>query len=185
MRWLKKPSGEPLAVTMPGVKLGDRLLVIGGTDLALIAALASKPGLTGRACVLDESEEIRARAAAEIEREGVLIESFASPLTALPFDPSSFDLVVMRNVLSTLASDRRDAVIAEVARVVRPGGRSVAIDDGRRGGLAGLIGGGGGAASGEELAAHLAAGGFRAVRVLAEREKLIFVEGVKPGLGSA
>ena len=185
MRWLKKPTGEPLAVTMPGVKLGDRLLVIGGADTALITALASKPGLTGRACVLDESEEIRARAAATIEREGVLVESFAATLTALPFEAASFDLVVMRNVLSALAGDRRPAVIAEVERVIRPGGRCVTVDDGRRGSLGGLIGGARGAASGEELSSFLGGGGFRAVRVLAEREGLVFVEGVKPGLGGA
>jgi ubiquinone/menaquinone biosynthesis C-methylase UbiE len=183
MRWLRKPSGDPLAVTMPGVKLGDRLLVIGAADTALIVALASKAGLTGRACVLDESDDVRARAAAAIEREGVLIESFSSPLTALPFDPASFDIVVMRNVLSTITEDRRAPVVTEVERVVRPGGRSVTIDDVRRGGLGGLLGGARSAVDGQGLSALLSASGFRAVRVLAEREGLLFVEGVKPGLG--
>ena len=35
-------ADEPLALSMTGVKLGDRLLVIGANDPQLIAALAIK-----------------------------------------------------------------------------------------------------------------------------------------------
>jgi hypothetical protein len=40
MRWFRKPAGDPLAVSMSGLKLGDRLLVLGCSDPRLIAALA-------------------------------------------------------------------------------------------------------------------------------------------------
>ena len=40
MAWFRKSQLDPLAVTMAGVKLGDRLLVIGGSDPGLTAALA-------------------------------------------------------------------------------------------------------------------------------------------------
>jgi ubiquinone/menaquinone biosynthesis C-methylase UbiE len=181
MRWLKKSVGEPLAVSMSGIKLGDRLLVIGASDTALAAALAGKAGLTGRACLLDESEPARHRAATAIEKQGVLIESFTAPLTALPFDPDSFDVVLIRNALAETSPDSRARALAEVQRIVRPGGRCIVIDDAPRGGIAGLVGGrkaqqypDGGAA---EL---LTEAGFRGVRTLAEREGLVFVEGVRP-----
>lgn len=184
MQWLRKPAGDPLAVSMPGVKLGDRLLVLGCSDTPLIAALATKAGLTGRACILDESDHVRERAAANVEREGALVESFAAPLTALPFDAAAFDIVVIRNSLANVAPDRQPLAAAEVHRVLRPGGRCVVIDDGARGGLAGLMGGGrsrGSYASDQGAPPLLSAAGFRGVRTLAEREGLIFVEGVKPG----
>ncbi|MBW8713960.1 MAG: NAD(P)-dependent alcohol dehydrogenase, partial [Acidobacteria bacterium] len=54
MGWFRRAAPtEPLAITMTGVKLGDRLLVIGAGDPRLIAALATKSGLTGRASVVD------------------------------------------------------------------------------------------------------------------------------------
>ena len=183
MSWLRKPVGDPLAVSMPGVKLGDRLLVLGCSDTRLIAALATKAGLTGRTCIVDESEDTRAKAAATVEREGALVESFAAPMTSLPFDAASFDLVIVRNVLRDAPADRRVPLATEAHRVLRPGGRCLVIDDGRRGGLSALLGGrredpAYGGAAGPSMV--LGQSGFRGARVLAEREGLVFVEGVKP-----
>ncbi len=178
----KTEPGEPLAVAMSGVKLGDRLLVLGCGDPPLIARLAGKAGLTGRACALDESQEKTARAAAAVERDGVLIEPFTAPWSALPFDPSSFDVVVMRDVLPALEPEPRVRCVQEALRVLRDGGRCVAIDRGSRGGLGALLGGHGNQqyASAGGAPRALDAEGFVAVRTIAEREGLVFVEGVKP-----
>lgn len=167
---------------MAGVKLGDRLLVMGTADTALIAALAGKAGLTGRACALDASESATTSAARIVEGEGALVETYTAPWTMLPFDRDAFDVVVLRNVLNTLDADARLRSVGDVYRVLRPGGRAVVIEDRHRGRLAGLVrtapidpqyerSGG---------AVHaLEAAGFRAVRTLAERQGQIFVEGVK------
>jgi ubiquinone/menaquinone biosynthesis C-methylase UbiE len=182
MPWFRKSTLDPLAVTMPGIKLGDRLLVVGGGDAALTAALAGKAGLTGRACVVDASAETTARVAAAVERHGILIESFTAPWTMLPFDPGAFDAVIIRNVLKELDETARLRAVGEVLRVLRPGGRAVVIEDTGRGGLASLWRGdpadpryvrSGGATH------VLEAAGFRGVRTLAEREGQLFVEGVK------
>ena len=141
MRWFRKPVGDPLTVSMTGLKLGDRLLFLGSSDTALAAALAGKVGLTGRACLVDEPPDRVTAAAAVVEQEGALVESFAAPLTALPFEASSFDVVVARNVFPAVASSARGGVVAEVNRVVRAGGRCIVIDDVPRGALGGLIGG--------------------------------------------
>lgn len=185
MRWLKKAAGEPLAVSMSGIKLGDRLLVMGVSDIPLIIALAGKAGLTGRAVVFDDSQPRLQRAAAAIEREGVLVESFSAPLTTLPFESEAFDVVVVRNVLPAAPAESRAPAVAEVHRVIRPGGRAVVIDA-HRGGLAGLFGGGSNREYQNSGAAPLlTAAGFRGVRTLAAREGLVFVEGVKAGSGTA
>lgn len=183
MRWLRKPAGDPLAVTMSGIKLGDRFIAIGSSDTALVAALAIKAGLTGRACLVDEPELDLARAAADIEREGALVETVSAPLTSLPFEPGSFDVAILRNVLGASAPGRRASVLAEIHRVVRPGGRCVVIEGGPRGGVAGFFRSGSAGGKADKAGGApslLPAAGFRGVRVLAETEGLIFVEGVKP-----
>jgi ubiquinone/menaquinone biosynthesis C-methylase UbiE len=187
MRWFRKPTGDPLTVSMSGLKLGDRLLMLGCSDTALVAALASKVGLTGRACLLDESADRLHAAAAAVEQEGVLVESVTSPMSSLPFEPGSFDVVVARNAFPAIPGGTRAAVVGEVARVVRGGGRCIVIDDLPRGGLGGLIGGhrAEDASPGSMAVALLTAAGFRGVRTLAEREGFVFVEGVKAGEGSA
>jgi ubiquinone/menaquinone biosynthesis C-methylase UbiE len=187
MRWLRKPAGDSLAVTMSGIKLGDGLVAIGSSDTNLVAALAIKAGLTGRACMVDEPEQDLTRAAADIEREGALVESFSAPLTSLPFAPESFDVAILRNVLGASDMARRTSILSEVHRVVRGGGRCVVIEGGPRSGLAGLFRSGSAAGEAEADKAGgapslLPAAGFRGVRVLAEAEGLIFVEGVKPAV---
>jgi ubiquinone/menaquinone biosynthesis C-methylase UbiE len=167
---------------MSGLKLGDRLLIVGSSDPALTAALAAKVGLTGRACLVDESEARVAAAASEVERQGALVESFTAPSSALPFDAEAFDVVVLRNAVSALPPPGRASAMSEVVRVVRPGGRCIAIEDIPRGGLWAAVtahGGGGSATAGKEAVEQLTAAGFRGVRLLAERDGVAFVEGLK------
>ena len=178
MRWLRSsPPGDPLAVTMTGVKLGDRLLIIGGTHEKLVAQLALKPGLTGRTCVLDQNKDVATRAAAAAEGEGALVEQETAPHTMLPHNEGSFDIVVLNHALGALAPDRRMQVVNEARRVLRDGGRCIAIENAARGGLASLVSKGG--VPNSDLEQAFSASGLRAVRTLAEREGLVFVEGAR------
>jgi ubiquinone/menaquinone biosynthesis C-methylase UbiE len=181
MRYLRKSELEPLAISMCGLKLGHRFLVIGTSDLELVARLAGKVGLTGRACLLDESAARTTTAAAAVEQQGALVESFTAPVTALPFEAGAFDAVVMRNALAAIEPPRRSRAIGEIFRVVRPGGRCIAIEDLPKSGIRALVTGrGGGTPSAGPIAVELlTTAGFRGVRLLAEREGIAFVEGVK------
>jgi ubiquinone/menaquinone biosynthesis C-methylase UbiE len=184
MKWVRvfKSSGDPLAVLMAGIKLGDRLLVVGCSDPVLIARLAVKTGLTGRAMALDERETLSARAADVAAREGALIETATAPWTALPLDGDTFDVTVIHDVFSYLAAGERLGCAREVQRVLRPGGRCLVIDTAARAGLGALVHRRSShpdyAASGGAVT-PLESAGLRAVRTLAEREGLVFVEGVK------
>ena len=48
--------------------------------------------------------------------------TFSSQLSSLPFAAASFDYVVSLDVLGHIEADEKDAVLAEVKRVLRPGG---------------------------------------------------------------
>ena len=76
-----------------------------------------------------------------------------------------------------LPRERRTAVLTEARRVLRDGGRCVAIEPSRRGVLASLVGRP--APDTGDLEGALATAGFRAVRTLAEREGMAFIEGAR------
>jgi ubiquinone/menaquinone biosynthesis C-methylase UbiE len=175
--FLRATGTESLAVSMAGIKLGNRLLVVGCSDPGLIAQLATKTGLTGRACAVDDDHATVTRAASIALREGALVETFVSPLGTLPLEASAFDVVVVRDALSRLPHESRIGCLAEGRRVLRPGGRCLVIDRARRG-LAALVGA---AAPGYAPVALLEAAGFKAARVLAERNGLMFAEAVNAG----
>jgi ubiquinone/menaquinone biosynthesis C-methylase UbiE len=179
MRFLRR-GDDPytFATTMIGVKLGDRLLQLGCADGALLAALAGKVGLTGRACGVDRDDDALAKAQAAAARAGVLVELQRAPYTDVPFDAGSFDVVILRGILLSLATDARGAAAAEALRVLRPGGRAIVVDTARRGGLGALFASRPAADPSYDAEDLLRKAGCRAVRTLAEREGLRFVEGV-------
>jgi SAM-dependent methyltransferase len=178
----KSAPGEPLAVTMAAVKLGDRFLAVGVRDPALIAVLAVKAGLTGTACAVDADETAVANAAAAIERDGALAEVTCAPWGIWSYDEGSFDVALIRDLLPSLASYSRSRCISEVLRVLRPGGRVVIIEPAARGGFGAML-------SRQTMDAdYIATGGparalkdegFAAVRVLAEVDGTTYVEGIK------
>jgi SAM-dependent methyltransferase len=181
-KWFRPAALDPLSVSMAGAKLGDRVLVVGCSDPRLIAALAAKTGLSGRACAVDESSELATAAGRVALKEGTLVETSSTPPTALAFERGSFDLVVLRDVLATRDRQSRQLIVREAGRVLRPGGRCMVIDTLGRGGMAALLGAhppsptDDGAGEAIEI---LKSQGFVAVRTLAERDGLRFVEAIK------
>lgn len=183
--FLKRQDPFGLVVGMTGVKLGDRLLHVGCAHGGLLGAVAGKVGLSGRAVVVVPDEPSANRARKGAADAGVLIEVEIGPSTRLSFDAESFDLVVVDDTAGLLGSQRsedRAASMRELLRILRPGGRAMIIGAAPRVGLGKLFGAQTGpsiAASGEANTA-LEGHGFRLVRTLAERDGLVFVEGVKP-----
>jgi len=183
MRWFRKSSSESLAVSMAGVKLGDRLLVVGCGDPILLAQIAVKTGLTGHALAVDEREAVVTAAAEIATREGALVETATAQWTSLPVDNDSFDVAVVRDVLRHLPAHRRAACISEVGRALRPGGRCLVIDGSARKGLSGLVRSGPRVGDYDDHGGPVqifTAQGFKAARILAERDGLLFAEAVKP-----
>ena len=173
---------------MTGVKLGDSLLCIGCSDASLLSAIGSKVGLSGRvsAIVRDAGDAARARRGAE--DAGILLELETGGPGRFPFDDGAFNLIVVDNqegTLTSLGPEERVAVMRECFRTLAPRGRAVVIERATRGGLGALLRASGAqpadpryATSGGAIAA-LEAEGFRAARLLAERQGLSFFEGVR------
>jgi ubiquinone/menaquinone biosynthesis C-methylase UbiE len=181
---LRRKRDDPylLVVGMTGVRMGDRLAQIGCAHGGRLAAVAAKVGLTGRAVAIVPDEASAARARKGVEDAGVLVDIEVAPTTRLPVDADAFDLVVVDDtggLLGAMRAEDRVATVRELLRILRPGGRVVVIGAATRGGLGALFS----RASPTppfDPQPSLAADGFKMVRLLAEREGLIFVEGVKP-----
>jgi ubiquinone/menaquinone biosynthesis C-methylase UbiE len=175
-----------LAVGMVGTKMGDRFVQIGCAHGARLGAIAAKVGLSGRAVAIVPDEASAARARTGAEQAGMLVDVEVAPMTALPAGDHAFDVAVIDDtggLVAALRPDDRGRLVRELFRILRPGGRVVALGLLPRRGLAALLQRGSAepsmAATGA-LQELLAADGFRPVRTLAERDGLVFVEAAKP-----
>ena len=109
-----------------GLRPGMHALDVGcgtGDDVRAMAAIV---GASGRAVGIDVSEALLAEARKRAEADGVTIELHAGDAHALPFADGSFDVVRTERVLQHVQDPAR--VLAEMARVARPGGRIAAAE---------------------------------------------------------
>jgi ubiquinone/menaquinone biosynthesis C-methylase UbiE len=185
--FLKRGDPYLLVVGMTGVKMGDRLVQIGCADGGRLAAVAAKVGLSGRAVLVAPDSASAARGRRGAEGAGVLVEIEEAPPTRLPFDADAFDVAIVDDtagLIGTMRAEDRVASLRDVGRVLRGGGRVVLIGAAERGGIGAILqrAQGGPQFAGSPLAKEaLEAEGFKAVRTLAERDGLVFVEGIKSG----
>ena len=96
----------------------------GGMDL-LIAAM--HVGTSGRAIGVDMTAEMRERAAAGARALGLAhVDVRDGDATQLPVDDASVDVVISNGVLNLVPLKNR--AVAEIARVIKPGGRAQIAD---------------------------------------------------------
>jgi SAM-dependent methyltransferase len=178
MFFLRKSTLERLPVAMSGVRMGERALQIGVDDSSLVGAIAAKVGLSGHAAVAVPDERQAARARAGAARAGALADVQVTTPDALPFADEAFDVVVLHaGAFANAFSDQGVALLGQSRRVLRAGGRIVVIEGRGRGFFSRFRP----TAPSDQSAAPraLASAGFRAARLLAEREGYRFSEAVR------
>ena len=171
---------------MIGVRMGERALQIDVSDLPLTTAIAAKPGLSGQSTLVVNDEQTAERVRTAASESGLLVDLHVTRFETLPFAAAAFDVVIFHQPERTLAPldpIARARVAAECHRVLRTGGRLIALDRGAPTGLAALLRRAEAPNPAYEAsggtAAILRAGGFTTVRILAEREGYRFVEALK------
>ena len=117
--------GNPLAVAE--LRVGERVLDLGSGGGIDVLLSARRVGPTGFAYGVDMTDEMLALARANAVRAGATnVEFLKGTIEDLPVDDAAVD-VVISNCVVNLSTDK-PAVLAEVFRVLVPGGR-VGISD--------------------------------------------------------
>jgi ubiquinone/menaquinone biosynthesis C-methylase UbiE len=113
---------------LAALRSGEHILDIGcGTGTLAIMA---KRRVGGRGAVhgIDASPEMVEHARMKAKRAGVDITFTAAPAQALPLPDQSIDIVTSTLMLHHLPRKARPHIVREIKRVLKPGGRFLAID---------------------------------------------------------
>ncbi|HEX4757999.1 MAG TPA: methyltransferase domain-containing protein [Terracidiphilus sp.] len=109
---------------------GERVLDVGcGTGTLAIAA-KRQVGPAGYICGVDASREMIGRAISKAAKAGHEVDFKNALVEALPFPDAHFDAVLSSMMLHHLPGKVRRQCAAEIRRVLKPGGRVLAVDFG-------------------------------------------------------
>src|SRR6478752_5037463 len=111
------------------LRAGERVLDVGVGPALLAAQMAEAVGPTGAVHGIDVSEQMLAAArnrVAQLPKGHARVALVASSADAIPYLDESFDVVVSTQVFEYVPDI--PAALAEVRRVLRPGGRLLLLD---------------------------------------------------------
>jgi ubiquinone/menaquinone biosynthesis C-methylase UbiE len=109
---------------------GESVLDVGCGTGSLAIAAKQQVGSAGTVYGIDASPEMLARADKKARKAGVEIVFKNAPAQALPFPDAQFDVVLSTLMLHHLPRKGRQQCASEVRRVLKPGGRVLAVDFG-------------------------------------------------------
>jgi ubiquinone/menaquinone biosynthesis C-methylase UbiE len=127
-------------VDLARLRPGESALDVGCGTGALALAAKARVGPEAQVCGIDPSPSMVARARHKAARAGVDVRFETAAVEALPFADATFDAVLGSLMLHHVSEEGRERGIAEIVRVLKPGGRFLAVDlggkaDGKRHGL--------------------------------------------------
>jgi demethylmenaquinone methyltransferase/2-methoxy-6-polyprenyl-1,4-benzoquinol methylase len=113
-------------VAVANVRPGDRVLDIAAGTGDLTRAFAHRVGPRGLVLHSDINEAMLRRGRDRLVDEGVLAPSVLADAQTLPFADASFDVVSVAFGLRNMT--HKDKALAEMARVLKPGGRLLVLE---------------------------------------------------------
>jgi len=115
-------------VTLAQLQPGEQALDVGCGTGTLALEVARRVGRTGRVAGIDPGAVQIARARAKAARRRLPIEFQIGVIEQLPFPDQSFDVVFSTLMMHHLPAPLKRQGLAEIVRVLKPGGRLVIAD---------------------------------------------------------
>jgi ubiquinone/menaquinone biosynthesis C-methylase UbiE len=116
------------AATMARLHPGEAVLDVGCGTGTLALEAKRHVGQAGRVAGVDPSQEQIARAHAKAARRHLPIDFQIGVIEQLPFPDQTFDVVFSTLMMHHLPASLKRQGLAEIARVLKPGGRLVIAD---------------------------------------------------------
>jgi ubiquinone/menaquinone biosynthesis C-methylase UbiE len=143
LAWLMMRGREGVfrqkVVDLARLQAGESVVDVGcGTGTLAIAA-KRRVGPTGKVYGIDASPEMIAKASKKAKKAGVEVVFKSGIVEALPFQDESFDAVLSTLMLHHLPAAAREQGVREMRRVLKPGGRVLALDFASSGKKKGLL----------------------------------------------
>jgi demethylmenaquinone methyltransferase/2-methoxy-6-polyprenyl-1,4-benzoquinol methylase len=113
-------------VAVAAIQPGMRVLDIAGGTGDLARAFAERAGPTGRVVLTDINEAMLRVGRDRLLDGGLVIPTAACDAEHLPFGTGTFDMVSVAFGLRNMT--HKDAALAEMCRVLRPGGRLLVLE---------------------------------------------------------
>jgi len=114
--------------TLARIEVGEQVLDVGCGTGTLAIEVQSRVGRAGRVFGIDPGTQQIARARAKAARRNLPIEFQIGVIEQLPFPDQAFDVVLSTLMMHHLPTSLKRQGLAEIARVLKPGGRLVIAD---------------------------------------------------------
>jgi ubiquinone/menaquinone biosynthesis C-methylase UbiE len=126
----RAPAIKRMTLEMAAVRSGESVLDVGCGTGSLALAAKEAAGPEGSVRGIDASPEMIKQARRKAAKQGAEVDFRVAPIEELPFAEGEFDCVLSSFMLHHLPEDVKRKGLAEVRRVLKPGGRFLAVDFG-------------------------------------------------------
>jgi ubiquinone/menaquinone biosynthesis C-methylase UbiE len=126
--WGRPRRYQSRLLDLAHVASGETILDVGCGTGSLAVAASGRVGASGAVYGIDASPEMMVRAQRKARKAGVKVRFQEAVVEHLPFDATTFDVVLSTLMLHHLPRPARAAMAGEVARVLKPGGRVLIVD---------------------------------------------------------
>jgi len=117
-----------MVIELANVKPGDRVLDVGCGTGSLSLTAQSHAGPTGKVYGIDAAPEMIEVAKKKASRSGLGVVFEVGLIEELAFPDATFDVVISRLAMHHLPDDLKRRGLAEVLRVLKPGGKFLIAD---------------------------------------------------------